>query len=182
MHLKTSTPGRWWLTALSVRETMWTGISLSPSVLYVRTVVFLQKTSSTPGVCTWSTLHPSLSQMVHQRQIHVSFQHEYFLTALWLLCFFSVPFCYTADLSAPSAIMEIPATSPYTPEMPTQHPLIVNVSQRTLTVYASAHPLLMEYGSETKDDEQNHDQNDIRTPSNTDTNIINKGWTVGLLD
>ncbi|XP_028289333.1 polycystic kidney disease 1 like 1 [Parambassis ranga] len=80
-----------------------------------------------------------------------------------------------ADLSAPSAIMEIPATSPHTPEMPTQHPLIINASQDTLTVYASAHPLLMEYGSETKADEQNHDQNDIRTPSNTDRNTINKG-------
>lgn len=49
------------------------------------------------------------------------------------LPFFSiiVPFCYKVDLSAPSTIMESPASSPQTPATSTLHPPATDASQYT---------------------------------------------------
>lgn len=49
-----------------------------------------------------------------------------------------VPFCYTVDLSAPSAIMEGSATSPQAPATSTLHPLVTDASQYTAAVNTSA--------------------------------------------
>ncbi|XP_072234365.1 polycystin-1-like protein 1 [Leuresthes tenuis] len=68
-----------------------------------------------------------------------------------------VPFCYTIDFLALSAIMESPATSTLTPGISTLHSSDANVSQHIHTVYVSAAAALPEEASETKSKLENDD-------------------------
>lgn len=61
-----------------------------------------------------------------------------------------VPFCYTVDLSAPSAIMEGSATSPQAPATSTLHPRVTDASQYTAAVNTSAFVSLNENESRAK--------------------------------
>lgn len=63
---------------------------------------------------------------------------------------FLVPFCYTVDLSAPSAIMEGSATSPQAPATSTLHPRVTDASQYTAAVNTSAFVSLNENESRAK--------------------------------
>ncbi|KAM4534073.1 polycystin-1-like protein 1 [Odontesthes bonariensis] len=77
-----------------------------------------------------------------------------------------VPFCYTVDFLAPSAIMENPATSTLTPGISTLHSSDANVSQYIHTVYVSAPAALPEDAPETNSKSENDGLADSETPSN----------------
>ncbi|XP_035510575.1 polycystic kidney disease 1 like 1 [Morone saxatilis] len=76
-----------------------------------------------------------------------------------------VPFCYTVDLSAPSPIMEDPATSPETLTTSNLHPPATDFSQYTRAVNTSTPISLTENASETRAKKRNVNMTDSTTLS-----------------
>lgn len=81
-------------------------------------------TSSTPGVCTWSTPPPNLHRKVKERrtvQMNKAKNQDYTFRGgkkTWndfgdLV--FAGPLCQTADLRSPSAVVQAPVTSTFHP-------------------------------------------------------------------
>ena len=89
-------------------------------------------------------------------------------------CSILVPFCYTVDLSAPSTIIEGPATSPQTPGASSLHPPAADSPHYTHTVQAFPTVSLTENASETAAEKLNLSVTDSETAltRNRDTSHI----------
>lgn len=99
---------------------------------------------------TWSLylVNASSKPVIDGKIIHTLWhvQSAVFISfVLILVSSVLVPFCYTVDLSAPSSIMEGPATSPQTPLTSTLHAPATDASQ-----YTSAPIFLIENAAETR--------------------------------
>lgn len=87
------------------------GCDISPRYIQYTWSLYLVNASSKPVI-----------EGKKKEELLLLFHLQERLLTFILFCSVQVPFCYTVDLSAPSAIMEGPATSPQTPETSTLHP------------------------------------------------------------
>lgn len=88
-----------------------------------------------------------------------------------LSCSILVPFCYTVDLSAPSNIIEDPATSPQTTGTASLHPPAADAPHYTHIAQSFATHTLTVKASETADEKQNLSVTDGKTAITRNKNI-----------